>query len=971
MPPSPRPPKKKPLRAVVDEPVFHDTLVVAPPTGPKARVRPVEGYTDCIRGMLVDGWAHDPENPDAPVEVALVCEGEVVAYAMANLYREDLAVIGKRRGQCAFSIPIPAHLMDGRAATLTVRECSTGLELASPALTVGSPSDIAGEIYGLEGAYLTGWASAPGMGGGGPTIELWIDGARGYRADATEPRTGGAGYAFRVRLAPEDCDGRPHEFRLLLPQHNRVVAACAMIVPLSLTPVDALQRYAGNLPFKASLSPVAGLRYESLYRTLRSLGDRAASAEGEELKHVLADLQALSMGHEQVLMGFREAFSQIKPVDFRPTAAPKVSVVIPAHDKFAVTCNCLWSIAAASTEVDYEVIVVDDGSTDQTIDIASIVTGITLVRHETAKGFVDACNAGAQAARGEYLVMLNNDTEVMAGWLDELLEPFNRFDKVGMTGAKLIYPNGRLQEAGGIVWRNGEAWNVGRDGNASDPRYNYARQVDYLSGACIMLPVTLWKQLEGFDRHFAPGYYEDTDLAFRVRAAGFKTVYAPFCAVVHHEGLTSGTQTTGAGMKRFQAINEPKFRARWVGELPNQGRQGADAPDLVQDRNVIQRVLVFDAETLRPDMDAGSYAALQEIRLLQSLGFKVTFMPANLAYMGGYTDALQRMGVEVVYAPFYMSLRELIQKRGNEFDLFYVARYGVAEQVVDVIRATVPRAKIILNIHDLHFLRQMREANQARGESSEFTQRALLTREAELAVIRKVDLVMSYSEVEHAVIISHDPGSTRLALCPWVVETAAKVPAYKARKDVAFLGGFGHRPNVEGVEWFVREVMPLLRKKLPGVRFLIYGSRVPESIKSLETSDIVVKGYVKTTDEVYDAVRVFVSPLLTGAGVKGKVIGAFARGVPQVMTPVAAEATGARNSTEAVVVTKPADWADAITRLYKDPVAWAAMSQSALDLARRNYSFSHGQELMMDALQQVGVFATTQNDTLWSKVGVG
>src|SRR5207253_2211890 len=125
-----------------------------------------------------------------------------------------------------------------------------------------------------------------------------------------------------------------------------------------------------------------------------------------------------------------------------------------------------------------------------------------------------------------------------------------------------------------------------------------------------------------------------------------------------------------------------------------------------------------------------------------------------------------------------------------------------------------------------------------------------------------------------------------------------------------------------------------------------------------EAEDIVLKGFVKTTEEVYDTARVFVAPLLTGAGLKGKVVGAFSRGIPSVMSPTAAESTGATNGQQAMIVSKPAEWADAITRLYKDRKVWEAMSQRALELARDRYSFARGQELMLQALQSAGVFAT-------------
>ncbi len=109
----------------------------------------------------------------------------------------------------------------------------------------------------------------------------------------------------------------------------------------------------------------------------------------------------------------------------------------------------------AANKATYEVIVVDDGSTDTTTRLPEIAPGVVYVRNEVAQGFVGACNAGAQVAKGKYIFFLNNDTEPTAYFLDELVFAFENFENVGLAGSKLIYPDGALQEAGGIVWGSG------------------------------------------------------------------------------------------------------------------------------------------------------------------------------------------------------------------------------------------------------------------------------------------------------------------------------------------------------------------------------------------------------------------------------------------------------------------------------------------------------------------------------------
>ena len=758
----------------------------------------------------------------------------------------------------------------------------------------------------------------------------------------------------RMIIPQRFCDGRIHVVELRDATDTRVLARGAEVFPWVTTSWATLQQHSSPpLPFQ--LAPAAAHRYQSLRDALERV--ETAVQAGDGTGDMLAGIGRLSALHRVLELGF-DRLPPYEPLPFPRVEKPKVSVVVPVHNKFNVTYYCLAALLFAANDTSFEVVVVDDGSSDDTDQLARLAPNVTICRNETAQGFVRACNLGVENSRGEYVVLLNNDTEPTLGWLDELLRAFDRFEAVGIAGSKLLYPDGRLQDAGGIVWGSGNPWNYGNGANPHDPRFNYARQADYLSGAALMLPRNVWDEVGGLSEEFVPAYFEDTDLAFKVRDKGYTTWYVPSSVVYHFLGISNGTDvTTTTGLKRFQEVNRPKFKRKWAQVFKDYGAE-AKLPDLQKDRGIIGRALFIDTGIPRPDRDAGSYAALQEMRLVQSLGYKVTFMPMNLAYLGGYYDELNKLGIETIHSPFCMAVEDFLRDRGGEFDVVYITRYHVANKVIEQVRELAPQAKVLFCNADLHFLREMRAAVRS-GDENDW-KRAETIREEELLVMREADVVLSYNEVEHSVILSHNMLASTVMTCPWVVETRPPddVPDFHGREGIAFLGGYLHPPNIEAVEFFVEEVVPRLREELPGVMFNIYGSSMPERFAKMADETVRPVGYVDRVEEVYDTNRLFVAPLFTGAGIKGKVLGALAHGIPCILSPVAVESTGVRDGYDCVVAHDLDDWVSSIVRLYDDPVAWTKMSLSAREFTKRQYSFENGRVLMRRAFEAAGVLQT-------------
>jgi glycosyltransferase involved in cell wall biosynthesis len=261
---------------------------------------------------------------------------------------------------------------------------------------------------------------------------------------------------------------------------------------------------------------------------------------------------------------------------------------------------------------------------------------------------------------------------------------------------------------------------------------------------------------------------------------------------------------------------------------------------------------------------------------------------------------------------------------------------------------------VVLNIADLHFLRELREA--AAGNTSYSVEKAEATRDAELAVVRSSDLTFSYSDVELAVLESHISSGAVTAKMPWVVETKKLPRAFEKTKGILFLGGFGHPPNEQAVLFFVKDVLPLVRERIPNVRFSVVGSGAPDSIKALASDSVEIVGYLPDLDDAFASNRIFVAPLLAGAGLKGKVLEAMSRGVPSVLSPIAAEGSGLSSGNDCLVAKSAQEWADAVVKLYTDKKLWERIGANALELARTRFSFSAGVEMFQEALAKIDIY---------------
>ncbi len=636
----------------------------------------------------------------------------------------------------------------------------------------------------------------------------------------------------------------------------------------------------------------------------------------------------------------REAPREAAPPAQLPNPGePAVSIIIPAFNEWPFTARCLASLAEALCTLRFEVILVDDASTDETPDAAPAVAGLRYLRHRRNRGFIASCNRGAEEARGNYLVFLNNDTEVADGWLDALLEIFDRQPDAGLVGARLVYADGRLQECGGLLFRDGSGWNYGRGDDPDRPEYQFLRETDYCSGACLAVPTDTFRRLGGFDTRYAPAYYEDTDLAMRVRELGERVYVQPRATVIHHEGVTSGTDI-GGGVKRYQAINQGKFLRRWSTALAAYPPPIEDPGDLARvraarDFRLQGRILVIDATTPEPDQDSGSVRLTQVMRCFRELGYGVSFLAENRAHAGRYTRDLQAAGIEALYLPWVDSLDTFFRERGEEFDLVWISRYYVAANFTGLVRRYCPRARLVFDTVDLHYLREQRLAELEGSATLEAAARQ--TRRAELAVIGEADAVLLVSPAEIEVL-QRDAPTANVHVLSNVHDVVGSPNGFRDRKDLFFVGGYQHPPNIDAAQWFVNEIWPLVREQLPEAVFHLIGSKAPARVRDLTGERMVFHGFVEDLKPYLDGCRLAVAPLRYGAGVKGKVNLSMSHGQPVVATTMAAEGMNARHEQDILLADSAEEFAAAVVRLYQDEALWNRLSAAAMQNVEQYFS---------------------------------
>ncbi len=632
-----------------------------------------------------------------------------------------------------------------------------------------------------------------------------------------------------------------------------------------------------------------------------------------------------------------------------------VSIIIPVYKKVEYTKECIKTIIQ-TVDLPYEIVIIDNAFTDATKEIISSFPNVRLIGNKGNKGFAEACNQGARIARGQYLVFLENDTIPQKGWLRELVSTAEHDLKIGAAGSKLISPNGKLQEAGGIIWDDGTYWKYGREDNPFKPQYNYVREVDFCSGSCLLIRKNLFECIGGFDIQFAPASYEDIDLCFSVRKMGYKVIFNPKTEIIHEE-ITAGTDQ---GTKQDERINHKRFVDKWQSVLSQQALPPTQSRHVNQHivsagtRNKGKNILVVDQLMPWYDKASGSLRIFNILKLLRQQDHSITFIARNGINQEHYIDELERLGIEVYaissanmkasgFGPGKIDLHYILASK--IYDIAWLSFYDIAELFLPFIRKLSPDTKVIIDTVDIHYLRETRQAELS--ADSILLQKAQETKKREKHIYAQADLILTVTEDDKRSLQQEDI-RIPIVIIPNVHDALIETKTFGERSGILFVGNFNHTPNLDATDSFVADIWPLVKRELPGVKFYIVGNRSKELCRYGDT-DIITTGFVPDTQPYLQQCRVSIAPLRYGAGMKGKIGEAMMSGIPVVTSSIGAEGMDLKDGEHVLVTDDPGRFAASIARLYTQETLWRQLVNNS----KMHVNAFYGRQVIARKLQSL------------------
>ena len=656
-----------------------------------------------------------------------------------------------------------------------------------------------------------------------------------------------------------------------------------------------------------------------------ALNDAPGAVESE----VSFDLKELFTSHYRVsLESFLASSARLR---LPCSGFPEVSVILVLFNRAELTMACLRSLAENSTE-QIEVIIVDNASTDGTSRLLNRLDGPRIIRNSENLHFLQGVNQAAKEARGNYLLLLNNDAQLMPGALQSALKSIRGRNDIGAVGGRIILFDGSLQEAGSIAWRDGSCLGYGRGDNPFSPVYMFQRDVDYCSGAFLLTPRATWEKLGGFDEVFKPAYYEETDYCMRLWANGLRVVYDPDAVILHYEFASSLSIQKATDLQRAHQLI---FAKRHASSL--QKHCMPDMNSILQARTYDKgqrRILFIDDRLPHPWLGSGFPRARALLTTLLKQGFFVTFYPlthSNEDWAAVYSDMPRELEVMTGFGSAL--LEAFLRDRRGYYDSIIVSRphnMKVLEHIISSYPEWFENTNVIYDAEALFVSREigLRRLNGTMLTTDEADQML----KEEIALAAAADCVVAVSEHDRSTFETN--GINRAYVLGHAISADSTPKSFDERSGFLFVGAIHEEisPNSDSVIWFIEEILPRIRTALgDAVDFTIAGINRSERIRKLAGAGVRITGQMEDLSTLYNDARVFVAPTRYAAGIPHKVHEAAARGLPVVVTPLLAAQLGWKHEMDLLVGDDAETFAKRCIDLHTNEALWMKMRDRGIE----------------------------------------
>ena len=936
-----------------------------PPAG--AAPLPLVGNLDTVApDGTISGWCWSPAEPARRREVGVWIDGAEVARARCDQLRADLRDAGVGDGAHAVVLRLPAAIArPGRSAAVMLRDVATGRQIGATREVSwegpvpeepAPPPPPARVIHGnldrvTKDGWVLGWCWYPNEPGAHVDLTILVDDQPVGTARAAD---------FRPDLQAAGIGDGTHGFSYAL--------SWSALADKGMVRITAREAAGGTMLgdpilLRAGRMALAEDRIQDLEREIRLLRGqledmtRLAQARDDEraARELFATVSrffgALAEGDPAAALGgglkgaVEDITARFAPLLLAIPDRPLATVCIGADASIEALYQCILALHETGTDSRADIVLLDDGRRGGLAALLPAVIGNLHYRHVPAGGsLVAARNAVVSTARGPLIAFLAPQVRVQPGWLDELAATFAREPDAVVVASRVLRDDGLLHATSILLGDGGMLRDPGHLADADDPAYGFMRPVHAVGDVAFAVRGDMLAGLDGFSNAYAAPSHAVFDLCMRLRLRGHLVLYQPVArAIWSDDGIDAASPVPDLALPD---ADSRQLRQRWLAArppaVPGLGHAGA---------GFLGHALVIDNALPRPDHDAGSVATFEQMLLLRRLGYRVAFAAAGGDQdLPAAKDALRRNGIEVVAPPAYDSITAYLDAYGASLDLVQVYRHAYASMFFDRVRGLAPQAKLLFAPADLHHLRAARLAALTGEAAPELAD----LRAQELDCIRGSDATIITSDYEVALLRDEVPPG-KLRLLRWIARPRPSPLGFAGRHGLCFVGSFGHPPNADGVLWFVAEVLPLIVRRLPGVRLRIAGANPPESIRALASAHVEVLGWVADLDALFEQMRLSVAPLRYGAGFKGKVATSLACGLPVVGTSIALEGMGLAPGDGIVVADTAAAFADEVVRLHEDEVAWTALAATALQRCLELYSPQAALEVYRKLLTDLGL----------------